>query len=162
MQNGYVESFNGRMRDELLNETLFMRLAHARVEIAVWVEDYNRERPHSSLDYEIPAAFAAKLNKQWPASTAQMRKAMLCHLTPGPFAVKFSAVDILGWVRSDGMKASKFTDAQKAFVIKQGEEGTGGGDLPQGRDQLGDLLQLEEEIRGAYAVGDAADARTGG
>ena len=34
MQNGYVESFNGRMRDELLNETLFLSLAHARVEIA--------------------------------------------------------------------------------------------------------------------------------
>ncbi len=48
MQNGYVESFNGRMRDELLNETLFMSLAHARVEIAAWVEDYNRERPHSN------------------------------------------------------------------------------------------------------------------
>ncbi|WP_156139588.1 IS3 family transposase [Sphingomonas sp. 35-24ZXX] len=68
MQNGYVESFNGRMRDELLNETLFMSLAHARVEIAAWVEDYNRERPHSSLGYATPAAFAAELNKQWPAS----------------------------------------------------------------------------------------------
>ena len=67
MQNGYVESFNGRMRDELLNETLFLSLAHARVEIAAWVEDYNRERPHSSLGYETPAAFAAELDKQWPA-----------------------------------------------------------------------------------------------
>ncbi|WP_086000132.1 IS3 family transposase [Novosphingobium sp. AP12] len=88
MQNGYVESFNGRMRDELLNETLFMSLAHARVEIAAWVEDYNRERPHSSLGYATPAAFAAELDKQWPASlrptgsatqpiasTALMRKA---------------------------------------------------------------------------------------
>lgn len=68
MQNGYVESFNGRMRDELLNETLFMSLAHARVEIAAWVEDYNRERPHSALGYATPAAFAAELDKQWPAS----------------------------------------------------------------------------------------------
>ncbi|GAY24328.1 mobile element protein [Sphingobium fuliginis] len=68
MQNGYVESFNGRMRDELLNETLFLSMAHARVEIAAWVEDYNRERPHSSLGYTSPAAFAAELNKQWPAS----------------------------------------------------------------------------------------------
>jgi putative transposase len=46
MQNGYVESFNGRMRDELLNETLFLSMTHARVEITAWVEDYNRERPH--------------------------------------------------------------------------------------------------------------------
>ncbi len=68
MQNGYVESFNGRMRDELLNQTLFMSLAHARVEIAAWVEDYNGERPHSSIGYATPAAFAAELNKQWPAS----------------------------------------------------------------------------------------------
>ena len=68
MQNAYVESFNGRMRDELLNETLFLSMAHARVEIAAWVEDYNRERPHSSLDYDTPATFAAKLDKQWPAS----------------------------------------------------------------------------------------------
>ena len=67
MQNGYVESFNGRMRDELLNETLFLSLAHARVEIAAWVEDYNRERPHSSLGYETPAAYAAELERQWPA-----------------------------------------------------------------------------------------------
>ena len=67
MQNGYVESFNGRMRDELLNETLFMSLAHARVEIVAWVDDYNRERPHSSLGYATPAAFAAELDKQWPA-----------------------------------------------------------------------------------------------
>ncbi len=68
MQNGYIESFNGRMRDELLNETWFMSLAHARVEIAAWVEDYNRERPHSSLGYKALAAFAAELDKQWPAS----------------------------------------------------------------------------------------------
>ncbi len=73
MQNGYVESFNGRMRDELLNETLFLSMAYARVEIAAWAEDYNRERPHSSLGYATPAAFAAKLDKQWPASTALMR-----------------------------------------------------------------------------------------
>ncbi len=67
MQNGYAESFNGRMRDELLNETLFMSLDHARTAIAAWAEDYNQERPHSSLGYETPAAFAAELNKQWPA-----------------------------------------------------------------------------------------------
>ena len=70
MQNGYLESFNSRMRDELLNETLFLSTAHVRVEIATWVEDYNQDRPHSSIGYETPAAFAAKMNKQWPALTA--------------------------------------------------------------------------------------------
>ena len=66
MQNGYVESFNGRMRDELLNETLFLDLDHARTVIAAWAEDYNQARPHSALGYETPAAFAAELHKQWP------------------------------------------------------------------------------------------------
>jgi len=55
------------MRDELLNETLFLSLDHARAEIAAWAKDYNQERPHSSLGYETPAAFAAELHKQWPA-----------------------------------------------------------------------------------------------
>jgi putative transposase len=68
MQNGYVESINGRRRDELLNETLFLSMAHARVEIATWVENCNHDRPHSSLGYETPAAFAAKMDKQWPAA----------------------------------------------------------------------------------------------
>ena len=52
MQNGYVESFNSRMRVELLNETLFMSMDHARVQTAAWVKNYNRERPHSSLGYQ--------------------------------------------------------------------------------------------------------------
>ena len=61
MQNGYVESFNGRMRDELLNESLFFGLDHARSAIAEWVEDFNTTRPHSSLGYQTPAAFAGLL-----------------------------------------------------------------------------------------------------
>ncbi len=58
MQNGYVESFNGRMRDELLNESLFFGLDHARSAIAEWRHDFNTARPHSSLGYQTPAAFA--------------------------------------------------------------------------------------------------------
>ncbi len=61
MQNGYVESFNGRMRDELLNESLFFGLGHARSAIAEWVDDYNTFRPHSSLGYQTPAAFAGTI-----------------------------------------------------------------------------------------------------
>ncbi|ASQ12560.1 IS3 family transposase [Sinorhizobium meliloti] len=58
MQNGYVESFNGRMRDELLNESLFFGLDHARSAIAEWADDYNNFRPHSSLGYQTPANYA--------------------------------------------------------------------------------------------------------
>src|SRR3954447_477490 len=54
MQNGICESFNGRMRDELLNETLFFGLDHARTGLARWVADYNERRPHSSLRYQTP------------------------------------------------------------------------------------------------------------
>jgi len=61
MQNGFCESFNGRMRDELLNESLFLGLAHARERIAAWAEDYNTRRPHSALGYSTPAAYAAQL-----------------------------------------------------------------------------------------------------
>ena len=63
-QNGFVESFNGRMRDELLNETLFFTIGQARAILACWVDDYNTERPHSSLGYATPEAFAAGLEKQ--------------------------------------------------------------------------------------------------
>ncbi|WP_153005428.1 IS3 family transposase [Aureimonas ureilytica] len=58
MQNGFVESFNGRMRDELLNESLFLGLDHARSLIAAWVQDFNTRRPHSSLGYLTPMDFA--------------------------------------------------------------------------------------------------------
>lgn len=63
-QNGFVESFNGRIRDELLNETLFFTVRQARSILARRVDDYNTERSHSSLGYATPAAFAAELEKQ--------------------------------------------------------------------------------------------------
>jgi putative transposase len=62
MQNGFCESFNGRMRDELLNESLFFDREHARTKIAAWVDDYNRRRPHSALGYLTPVAYAANLH----------------------------------------------------------------------------------------------------
>lgn len=61
MQNGYVESFNGRMRDELLNESLFFGLGHARSAVSEWAEDYNNFRPHSSLGYQTPANYAGTI-----------------------------------------------------------------------------------------------------
>jgi putative transposase len=61
MQNGYIESFNGRMRDELLNESLFLNLDQARQIIAAWVTDYNTRRP-PSLGYRTPAAYADHLH----------------------------------------------------------------------------------------------------
>ena len=58
MENGYVESFNGRFRDECLNENWFTDLADARAKIALWKQDYNQTRPHSALGYRTPEEFA--------------------------------------------------------------------------------------------------------
>ena len=57
-QNAFIESFNGRLRDELLNETLFVSLAHARTALAGWKDDYNHVRPHSAIGNLAPAAYA--------------------------------------------------------------------------------------------------------
>ncbi|OQA28788.1 MAG: IS2 transposase TnpB [Chloroflexi bacterium ADurb.Bin344] len=54
-ENGYVESFNGKLRDELLNGELFDTLQEARTVIEAWRNDFNRHRPHSSLGYRPPA-----------------------------------------------------------------------------------------------------------
>lgn len=68
MQNGFIESFNGSFRDECLNETLFSSLAEARARIALWKEDYNRHRPHSSLGNITPSEFATKMTLETRAA----------------------------------------------------------------------------------------------
>ena len=91
MQNGYIESFNGRMRDELLNESLFFGLDHARELIAAWVADYNTARPHSSLGYQTPMAYAAGLrtardhhaaqrtgSARWPLGSCRATQRITC------------------------------------------------------------------------------------
>ena len=62
MQNGLVESFNGRMREECLNEHLFPSLRHACRTIAAWCVDYNHNRPHSSLAGLTPHEYANRSN----------------------------------------------------------------------------------------------------
>jgi len=59
VENAYIESFNGRLRDECLNEHWFMNMAHARSVIERWRLEYNTERPHSALGYLTPAQYAA-------------------------------------------------------------------------------------------------------
>jgi putative transposase len=88
MQNGFCESFNGRMRDELLNETLFFGLDHARTRIIDWADDYNRQRPHSALGYLTPAAYAANLTATCDRlrNPDQLRRSHVA--TPAPHGVK--------------------------------------------------------------------------
>jgi putative transposase len=59
-QNAYIESFNGKFRDECLNDHYFNNLAHARAVIAEWRRDYNEARPHSAIGRMPPAEFAAR------------------------------------------------------------------------------------------------------
>lgn len=68
IQNAFMESFNGRLRDELLNETLFTSLPQARVEIEDWRRDYNEVRPHSRIGWLAPAVYAEQF-----ASVQQQR-----------------------------------------------------------------------------------------
>ena len=57
-RNGFIESFNGRLRDECLSVNQFYSLSHAKGIIGIWKEDYNTTRPHSSLGYLTPAVYA--------------------------------------------------------------------------------------------------------
>lgn len=63
-QNAYIESFNGKFRDECLNEHWFRDLHHAREIISAWRLDYNENRPHSALGYLTPSEFAATVRTQ--------------------------------------------------------------------------------------------------
>ena len=58
-ENGFIESFHSRLRDEFLNRELFINAAEAHVLAQAWLREYNQDRPHSSLDGLTPAEFAA-------------------------------------------------------------------------------------------------------
>jgi putative transposase len=63
VENGFIESFNGRLRDELLNTSVFLSLPDARTKLRAWRTDYNRARPHSSLKDMSPEEFRAEWAK---------------------------------------------------------------------------------------------------
>ncbi len=73
-QNAFIESFNGRFRDECLNDHWFTTLAEARILISAWRQDYNQCRPHSALDYLTPAEFAAKHRTATPVSPIEKER----------------------------------------------------------------------------------------
>ena len=71
--NGVIESFNGKLRDELLNETLFRSLPHARAVLEAWRRDYNESRPHSKLGWMTPGAYARSISGE-PGRGAALRQ----------------------------------------------------------------------------------------
>jgi transposase InsO family protein len=68
-ENGYIESFNGKLRDELLNGEIFITLLEAQVLIEQWRREYNEVRPHSSLGYKPPAPEAKMPHFEVPSLT---------------------------------------------------------------------------------------------
>ena len=87
-QNGYKESFNGRLRDELLNETLFRSPAHARAALEVWRRDYNGQRPHSKLTWMTLRACASSISGETTVRAAEpegsARTSLATHNREGP------------------------------------------------------------------------------
>jgi putative transposase len=100
-QNAFIERFNGRLRDELLNETLFRSLPHARAMLEAWRRDYNAERPHSSLGWLTPLAYAACL--QSPIRNGTGRSRSLGAPRPVPLRLPPKAVSLTQglWPRLD-------------------------------------------------------------
>ena len=70
MENGHIESFNGRLRDECLNVHQFLSLDDARQKIEAWRMDYNLQRPHSSLGHLTPREFARQGQNNRATKTA--------------------------------------------------------------------------------------------
>ncbi|MBL3611274.1 integrase core domain-containing protein, partial [Rhodovulum sulfidophilum] len=79
-ENGYCESFNSKLRDELLNGEIFYSLAEARVVIQAWRVHYNTARPHSSLGYRPPAPEAIR----WPSKRNGSPPQLAPTLVPRP------------------------------------------------------------------------------
>ena len=75
VENGYIESFNGRLRDECLNVEVFFALTDARHKLALWRQDYNHHRPHSSLADRTPAEFAAMTSRGNDAACVRLENA---------------------------------------------------------------------------------------
>jgi putative transposase len=71
-QNGHIESFNGRLRDECLNVTQFLSLEDARKQIEGWRIDYNAHRPHSSLGNLTPSEFAMQRQANQTSAVAKL------------------------------------------------------------------------------------------
>jgi len=63
-ENGYIESFNGRLRDECLNVNQFLSLADAKRKIEAWRQDYNHHRPHGSLEHLTPAEYVDRYDEE--------------------------------------------------------------------------------------------------
>ena len=109
-QNAFIESFNGRLRDELLNEEVFTSLADARRKLAIWRHDYNTVRPHSALKGDTPAN-ARRALERLEGSTHGARA--------NPSTMRYAETGLsLWWCRKVGGKLENW---RKLRIVKHSE-----------------------------------------
>ena len=89
VENSYIESFNGRLRDECLNVEVFFTIVDVRDKLERWRDDYNQVRPHSALDDQNPRAFAAT----WTASSSRASTTWPANHTPACVVQSATASD---------------------------------------------------------------------
>jgi putative transposase len=89
VENAYVESFNGRFRDECLNEHWFLSMQHARSTIEAWRIEYNTERPHSSLDDLTPEEFRDAHASRRSADRVRANLKNIVSLTPDSTSIPY-------------------------------------------------------------------------
>jgi putative transposase len=138
MQNAFVESFNGRLRDELLNETLFTSLAQARLALGCWRTDYNGSRPHSRLGWKTPSEFALSFH---PRRDLALRYAQ--SLTP-PDGQSKRQKRTHEWIKLGG----KVTSAAPNAAARAGVGSGGGGKMSAKRFRASQIIRAELEHLG--------------
>jgi hypothetical protein len=119
VENSYIESFNGRLRDECLNVEVFFTVVDVREKLERWRKDYNQVRPHSALDDQSPQAFAAS----WLRSSAYARTASPANNAPACAVRSAPAAD-----PEPGPLFVAPSDAVKGAAEKLVSEGTSIGD----------------------------------
>jgi transposase InsO family protein len=82
VENGYIESFNGRLRDECLNVEVFFSLGDARRKLAIWFDYYNHHRPHSAMADRTPAEFAAICSGGNDGDRTALETLRVYHISP--------------------------------------------------------------------------------
>src|SRR5262249_3668294 len=118
-QNAFIESFNGRLRDEFLNETLFTSLRQARVGLARWRRDYNIERSHSALGNLTPIEYATRTASrphQGAALNRGLRAPACCNT--GPDRSKWRTDSTSSWMKL-GAQLTGHTDTAKTVKRNQ-------------------------------------------
>jgi putative transposase len=115
-ENGYIESFNGKLRDECLNLYSFRNLDDARARIGRWREHYNSSRPHSALGYLAPAEFAAQWNAALTRTAAPEDLALAVRSAAPPTRKRHFSASPLSPVKGEDIKMLNHNSAQSLIM----------------------------------------------